>query len=67
MNSQWPLYEVFIRARSGLEHKHVGSIHDRNQRARRDTPARFHRTFHWEGEARHRQANTGRLRRVRCS
>jgi ring-1,2-phenylacetyl-CoA epoxidase subunit PaaB len=24
---QWPLYEVFIRARSGLEHKHVGSIH----------------------------------------
>ena len=27
MNNQWPLYEVFIRARSGLEHKHVGSIH----------------------------------------
>ena len=26
-NNQWPLYEVFIRARSGLEHKHVGSIH----------------------------------------
>ena len=25
--SEWPLYEVFIRARSGLEHKHVGSIH----------------------------------------
>src|SRR5690606_41540495 len=24
---QWPLYEVFIRARSGLEHKHVGSIY----------------------------------------
>lgn len=24
---QWPLYEVFVRARSGLEHKHVGSIH----------------------------------------
>ena len=24
---QWPLYEVFIRARSGLEHKHVGSLH----------------------------------------
>jgi ring-1,2-phenylacetyl-CoA epoxidase subunit PaaB len=23
----WPLYEVFIRARSGLDHKHVGSIH----------------------------------------
>ena len=24
---QWPLYEVFIRARGGLEHKHVGSVH----------------------------------------
>ena len=23
----WPLYEVFIRARSGLDHKHVGSLH----------------------------------------
>ncbi|MBI4693350.1 MAG: 1,2-phenylacetyl-CoA epoxidase subunit B [Gammaproteobacteria bacterium] len=23
----WPLYEVFIRARAGLDHKHVGSIH----------------------------------------
>ncbi len=24
---EWPLYEVFIRARSGLDHKHVGSLH----------------------------------------
>jgi len=24
---EWPLFEVFIRARSGLEHKHVGSVH----------------------------------------
>jgi ring-1,2-phenylacetyl-CoA epoxidase subunit PaaB len=24
---EWPLFEVFIRARSGLEHKHAGSIH----------------------------------------
>ena len=23
----WPLYEVFIRSRSGLNHKHVGSLH----------------------------------------
>jgi len=23
----WPLFEVFIRARAGLEHKHVGSLH----------------------------------------
>jgi ring-1,2-phenylacetyl-CoA epoxidase subunit PaaB len=29
---QWPLYEVFIRARSGLEHKHVGSVHAADDR-----------------------------------
>ncbi len=23
----WPLYEVFIRTRGGLDHKHVGSLH----------------------------------------
>lgn len=23
----WPLYEVFIRSRNGLSHKHVGSLH----------------------------------------
>ena len=29
MNSstEWPLYEIFIRARGGLDHKHVGSVH----------------------------------------
>jgi ring-1,2-phenylacetyl-CoA epoxidase subunit PaaB len=29
MNSpnDWPLFEVFIRARGGLDHKHVGSVH----------------------------------------
>jgi ring-1,2-phenylacetyl-CoA epoxidase subunit PaaB len=26
-SEQWPLYEVFVRARAGLEHKHVGSVH----------------------------------------
>ena len=26
-SKEWPLFEVFIRSRSGLEHKHVGSIH----------------------------------------
>jgi ring-1,2-phenylacetyl-CoA epoxidase subunit PaaB len=25
--SEWPLFEVFIRPRAGLEHKHVGSVH----------------------------------------
>ena len=24
---QWPLYEVFIRPRGGLDHKHAGSVH----------------------------------------
>jgi ring-1,2-phenylacetyl-CoA epoxidase subunit PaaB len=23
----WPLWEVFIRSKSGLDHKHVGSLH----------------------------------------
>jgi ring-1,2-phenylacetyl-CoA epoxidase subunit PaaB len=27
LQKQWPLFEVFVRARAGLEHKHVGSIH----------------------------------------
>jgi ring-1,2-phenylacetyl-CoA epoxidase subunit PaaB len=24
---QWPLFEVFVRSKQGLEHKHCGSIH----------------------------------------
>ena len=24
---EWALYEVFVRPRSGMEHKHVGSVH----------------------------------------
>ena len=28
MNSKnWPLFEVFIRSKNGLGHKHVGSLH----------------------------------------
>lgn len=23
----WPLFEVFIRSKNGLDHKHVGSLH----------------------------------------
>ncbi|MEL7449284.1 MAG: 1,2-phenylacetyl-CoA epoxidase subunit PaaB [Pseudomonadota bacterium] len=26
-NESWPLFEIFIRARSGLSHRHVGSLH----------------------------------------
>ena len=25
--SDWPLFEVFIRNKQGLDHKHVGSLH----------------------------------------
>jgi len=27
MSEQWPLYEVFIRSKHGLNHRHVGSVH----------------------------------------
>ena len=27
MNEEWPLYEVFVRSKNGLNHKHVGSLH----------------------------------------
>lgn len=26
-NQNWHLYEVFIRAKSGLSHRHAGSVH----------------------------------------
>jgi ring-1,2-phenylacetyl-CoA epoxidase subunit PaaB len=26
-NKDWPLWEIFIRSKSGLSHKHVGSLH----------------------------------------
>lgn len=25
--ADWPLYEVFIRSRAGLSHRHAGSVH----------------------------------------
>ncbi|MEO0600653.1 MAG: 1,2-phenylacetyl-CoA epoxidase subunit PaaB [Myxococcota bacterium] len=27
MNDHWPLFEVFVRSRGGLSHRHVGSLH----------------------------------------
>lgn len=27
MSSEWPLWEVFIRPRRGLSHRHAGSLH----------------------------------------
>lgn len=26
-NKNWPLWEIFIRSKSGINHKHVGSLH----------------------------------------
>jgi ring-1,2-phenylacetyl-CoA epoxidase subunit PaaB len=26
-NSNWPLWEIFIRSKNGLAHKHAGSLH----------------------------------------
>lgn len=25
--NEWPLWEIFIRSKNGLEHRHVGSLH----------------------------------------
>jgi ring-1,2-phenylacetyl-CoA epoxidase subunit PaaB len=25
--TEWPLWEVFVRSRNGLDHKHAGSVH----------------------------------------
>ena len=27
LKGEWPLWEVFIRSKQGLDHKHVGSLH----------------------------------------
>lgn len=27
MKQEWPLWEVFIRSKNGLAHKHAGSVH----------------------------------------
>ena len=43
INAEWPLYEVFVRGKRGLNHVHVGSLHaadDRDGSAPR--PRRLH-------------------------
>ena len=27
MNKEWPLWEVFIRSKNGMAHRHAGSVH----------------------------------------
>lgn len=44
MSKDWSLWEVFVRARGGLDHRHVGSVHapdaDMALRHARDTYTR---------------------------
>lgn len=44
MSKEWPLWEVFVRAKHGLSHKHAGSVHAADARmaieAARDTYTR---------------------------
>ena len=30
MSTEWPLWEIFIRGRHGMSHRHVGSLHAPN-------------------------------------
>jgi len=32
MQNDWDLYEIFIRSKRGLSHKHVGSVHAADSR-----------------------------------
>ena len=32
MEAEWPLYEVFVRGKRGLNHVHVGSLHAADDR-----------------------------------
>ncbi len=36
---EWPLYEVFIRSKQGLAHRHVGSLHAADDQMALETPA----------------------------
>ncbi len=31
-SSEWPLWEVFIRSKKGLQHRHAGSLHAADKR-----------------------------------
>lgn len=32
-DAEWPLWEIFVRGRTGLSHRHVGSLHAPNAEA----------------------------------
>lgn len=50
MQQDWDLYEIFIRSKNGLSHKHVGSVHAADPRMAIDN-ARDLYTRRQEGES----------------
>ena len=36
MKKNWPLWEIFVRSKNGLEHRHFGSLHARDVYTRRN-------------------------------
>ncbi len=59
---EWPLWEVFIRSRQGLDHKHVGSLHAADERmaienARDVYTRRMEGVSIWVVESRHIHAS----------
>ncbi len=58
----WPLWEVFIRSRQGLDHKHVGSLHAADakmaiENARDVYTRRMEGVSIWVAESRHIHAS----------
>jgi ring-1,2-phenylacetyl-CoA epoxidase subunit PaaB len=59
---EWPLWEVFIRSKQGLDHKHVGSLHAADadmavQTARDVYTRRLEGVSIWVVESRHIHAS----------
>lgn len=60
---EWPLWEVFIRSRQGLDHKHVGSLHAADEKmaienARDVYTRRMEGVSIWVVESRHIHASS---------
>lgn len=61
--SSWPLWEIFIRSRQGMDHKHVGSLHAADARmaienARDVYTRRMEGVSIWVVESRHIHASS---------
>ncbi len=62
IQQEWPLWEVFIRSKQGLDHKHVGSLHAADaamamQNARDVYTRRLEGVSIWVVESRHIHAS----------